>query len=209
MDTRDTLFLGLHELGVRTRLAKRGDNRERIGEGLSLGVIELDMLPLQWAHVRRLDEGSAVMSEVDLGVPDMRLRKMPETAGIAIRTDPAGSNDGARWTGNDLGLGLLHALNTYPALNRELRFTRKPLPLYFGQREADPSVRITAQPKLACWTITLPVRLEMNVTGLFAGRKTRIPTAEELACYREIGRLLLNSPLSTYWESESPQAISA
>ena len=75
--------------GVKAKLAKTFQPEECIGNGKSLGLIEVDLGSVRWVNVRKLSVESADVYRADLGVPDMRLRKFPEVERIEIVGDLA------------------------------------------------------------------------------------------------------------------------
>lgn len=199
MSPLDTLHIGLDKLGVKVRQSRIARPEQQIGRGKSLGMLDLDLGPIRWLNVRQFDDGGSTFYEADLGVPDMRLGKIAQAAAISVHTERDGKT--ASWTGNDLGLGILESLNRDAALGRDFAYLGRPTPLGFGQKEASQNLKIGASTKHACWTITVPLKQDVSFALLFAGKKTHVPTTEELAWYQDVARMLLNGPLSTTWEN--------
>ena len=201
MNTRDSLHVGLLRLGVKAKLPKTFQPEECIGDGKSLGLIEVDLGPVRWVNVRRLNVEGADVFRADLAVPDMRLRKFPEVERIDIYSR-SGKNVPFRWEGTDLDLGIIEALNRDPTLQDELAPAGRTMPDYFTDWREDAGVIIRAHPEQRCWTLSFAIETKMPVMlGIFGGRRLRVPHSNELAAYQQIGRILLNSRLSNYWDN--------
>lgn len=201
MNTRDSLHVGLLRRGVKAKLPKTFQPEECIGDGKSLGLIEVDLGPVRWVNVRRLTVEGADVFRADLGIPDMRLRKFPEIERIAI-SSRGGKDASVRWQGNDLDLGIIEALNRDTALQDELAPAGRSMPDFFTDWLEEAGVVIRAHPEQRCWTISFAIETRMPVIlGFFGGRRLRIPQSNELAAYQQIGRILLNSRLSNVWDN--------
>jgi hypothetical protein len=201
MDTRTSLHAGLLRSGVRASLPVAFHPEQVIGAGKSLGIIEVDLGPVRWINVRRLNEEGAEVYRADLGVPDVRMHRFPDVEHVAIHSVP-GKHPPARWAGDDLDLGIIEALNRDPALQDELPPAGRSTPDIFSGWREDERLRIRAHPEQRCWTLSFAIETkETSVLGLFGGRRLRIPQPAELDAYQQIGRILLNSRLNNYWES--------
>lgn len=201
MNTRDSLHVGLLRRGVKAKLPKTFQPEECIGDGKSLGLIEVDLGPIRWINVRRLHVEGADVVRADLGIPDMRLHKFPEVERIEIASR-SGKDAAARWRGNDLDLGIIEALNRDEALQGELAPAGRSMPDFFTDWHEDAGVVIHAHPEQRCWTISFAVETRMPVIlGLFGGRRLRVPQSTELAAYQQIARILLNNRLSNVWDN--------
>jgi hypothetical protein len=198
VNTRDSLHVGLLRQGVKAKLAKTFQPEECIGNGKSLGLIEVDLGSVRWVNVRKLNVESADVYRADLGVPDMRLRKFPEVERIEI-VSRSGKQVPVRWSGNDLDLGIIEALNRDPALQDELAPAGRSMPDYFTDWREDAGVVIHAHLEQRCWTISFAIETRMPaVLGFFGGRRLRVPQSSELTAYQQIGRILLNNRLSNF-----------
>ena len=204
MDTRDSLQVGLLRLGIKAKLAQSFHPEQSFGAGKSLGLIEVDLGPIRWINVRKVNEDGTEVLRADLAVPDMRLRKFPQVDSISIHS-VSGKAPAARWLGDDLGLGILEALNRDPSLQAELPPVSKVVPDLFSAWSEHRRLEVRACTDQHFWTISLPIETrEPAVLGIFGGRRLRVPQPSELAGYEQIGRVLLASRLSNVWESGEP-----
>jgi hypothetical protein len=195
------LHVGLLRMGVKAKLPKTFQPEECIGDGKSLGLIEVDLGPVRWVNVRRLNVEGADVYRADLGVPDMRLRKFPDVERIHVYSR-SGKHVPFRWAGTDLDLGLIETLNRDPALQDELAPAGRSVPDYFTDWHEDAGVVIRAHPEQRCWTMSFAIETRMPVVlGLFSGRRLRVPHSNEIVAYQQVGRILLNSRLSNYWDN--------
>ena len=76
--SRDKICAGLRSLGVNARMADRGRSEEAMGEGESLGIIDIDDGPIPWVNVRSVTtsgggymdgDDSVTHHHTDYGVP--------------------------------------------------------------------------------------------------------------------------------------------
>lgn len=200
MDARDSFLVGLLRNGVRARLPSSWQPEESSGAGKSLGLIEVELGPIRWVTLRRLQVESADIDIADFAIPDMRLAKFPDVERLNVHFGSA-----RRWSGDDLGLGILDALNADPGLAADLPAFSRVARDTFDRLDDGQSLVVRAHPGFRFWTLSLPVQTRMPfVLGILGGRRLRVPAMRELEAFQQVARVLLNARLSSYFEDGSP-----
>jgi hypothetical protein len=187
--TKDEFFLGLGGLGIPAKLMPDGawEERVKLSQGHSLGIIAIRSGPIHWVSVLKYgaDEGDNFYYAA-YGVPDARLAEIDlselNIKSVLVRDFPfVGRVCDTKWEGQDLGLGLLSTLNSLRSVNS-------------GLVDSEP-IELRAHRSHRCWTLTIYIRLTNNLFSWVNPPKF-IPSLEEWRSYEAIASSLLHADLT-------------
>ncbi len=166
--TRDRLCAALQTLGADATLAPAGRPQEWIGEGESLGVIDISGGPIRWVNVRKVvtgwGENQSVQYFSDYGVPDSRRVPPLNVRSVREKNFPLiGKVVDVRWEGEIWETGVVHRLSSDPSIRSSIM--------------SGSDVTIEGRPGSRCWLITR--------------RDGATPSAQMWGCYQAIAQRLL------------------
>jgi hypothetical protein len=184
----DEFLLSLGALGIPMQLMPRGAPEEYVKPSSwhSLGVIAINSGPIGWVNVLVDYTETGARHHAAYGVPDARLADADVTElkveSVKVRRAPFADRAAAvRWEGNDLGLGLLSALNGQRSVNAGLA--------------GSGAITIQAHRSHRCWTLTIDIRLRDNLFS-WMNPPEYSPSLEEWRSYEAVASCLLHADLT-------------
>ena len=171
--SRDNVCVYLCSIGLDARMVERGRPEERIGEGRSLGLIEIRGSPIRWVNLigqvsysGPITGGGGDLIIVYL-IPDSTISTVGHMDFIRVKRVPAlGPVVGAQWKGNTES-NIISQLNQDVLLNQTLI-------------RLEEQIRVQSHPECMCWAILI-------------SRWRVLPSRKQWDCYETIARHLLES----------------
>lgn len=184
---RDNVCASLCAMGLDAQMAERDlrwrGTLENVGDGVSLGLIEMRGSPIRWVNVLEQRFSYSTGSFTVAGsvryyalylVPDPNVcnKARLTVRSLRLKSTPVfGRVVGIRWTGK-LEPGLVKRLNGNVSLNQRLL-------------ELKEDIKIRTVPKRSCWAI------KSSSKWLQPHRRRFAPSEEQWDCYETIARHLL------------------